>query len=213
MKVRSPALHFPNDNATIPAMPATFIGENPRLEAVYEDNGSVYSVIVTHPHSLMGGNMHNNVVMAAWDAALEKGFSTLRFNFRGVGRSGGSFDDGNGEVQDLVAALDYVKKPVIIIGYSFGAWIASKLMKKLDLPCIFVSPPTAMFDFPCRKNDKVWAITGEGDQFCNVPILEGLMDKSRITVMKHVDHFWFGFEPQLKSYLAEKLDLITSGSS
>ncbi len=194
-------------------MPSIFIGENPRLEAVCEDKGPGYGVIVTHPHSLMGGNMHNNVVMAAWDAALEKGFSVLRFNFRGVGRSGGSFDEGNGEVLDLATAMDYMKKPVIIIGYSFGAWVASKLMKNLDLPCIFISPPTAMFDFPSMIDTKLWTITGERDQFCNVLILEGLMDKSRITVMKQVDHFWFGFEDQLKMYLIEKMEMLTSGPS
>jgi uncharacterized protein len=194
-------------------MPNIFIGENPQLEAVYENKGSERCVVITHPHSLMGGNMHNNVVMAAWDAALQKGLSVLRFNFRGVGRSGGSFDEGNGEIHDIATAAEYVKQPVII-GYSFGSWVAAGYVKRLDnpLPCIFVSPPTGMFQFPSMKNDNVWAITGDQDQFCNIPMLEGLMDANRITVVKHADHFWFGDEEMLKTYLSEKLEQLISAS-
>ena len=192
-------------------MPALFIGDNPSLEAIFEDTGSDMCVIITHPHSLMGGNMHNNVVMAAWRASLGKGLSTVRFNFRGVGRSSGSFDDGNGEMNDLASVISYVHKPVIIIGYSFGAWVAARYVKHLDtpLPCIFISPPTGMFTFPDMKKDKVWTITGEADQFCSIPVLEGLLDEDRIKIMRNVDHFWFGDEEPLAPYLNEKLNLIT----
>lgn len=194
-------------------MPALFIGDNPRLEAVFEDKGSDMCVIITHPHSQMGGNMHNNVVMAAWKASLEKGLSTVRFNFRGVGRSSGSFDNGNGEMNDLASVISYVEKPVIIIGYSFGAWVAAQYMKHLDtpLPCIFISPPTGMFTFPDMKQDKVWTITGEADQFCSIPVLQGLLEKDRIKIVRYVDHFWFTGEEQLAPYLNEKLNLITQG--
>jgi len=194
-------------------MPALFIGDNPRLEAVFEDKGSDMCVIITHPHSQMGGNMHNNVVMAAWKASLEKGLSTVRFNFRGVGRSSGSFDNGNGEMNDLASVISYVQKPVIIIGYSFGSWVAANYIKRLDksLPCIFISPPTGMFTFPDMKQDKVWAITGEADQFCSIPVLQGLLEKDRLEIVRYVDHFWFTGEEQLASYLNEKLNLIIQG--
>ena len=194
-------------------MSALFIGDNPRLEAVFEDKGSDMCVIITHPHSQMGGNMHNNVVMAAWKASLEKGLSTVRFNFRGVGRSSGSFDNGNGEMNDLASVISYVEKPVIIIGYSFGAWVAAQYMKHLDtpLPCIFISPPTGMFTFPDMKQDKVWTITGEADQFCSIPVLQGLLEKDRLEIVRYVDHFWFTGEEQLASYLNEKLNLIIQG--
>ena len=170
-------------------------------------------VIITHPHSQMGGNMHNNVVMAAWKASLEKGLSTVRFNFRGVGRSSGSFDNGNGEMNDLASVISYVEKPVIIIGYSFGAWVAAQYMKHFDtpLPCIFISPPTGMFTFPDMKQDKVWTITGEADQFCSIPVLQGLLEKDRLEIVRYVDHFWFTGEEQLASYLNEKLNLIIQG--
>ena len=203
-------MHFAADDGKIDTMPSIFIGDNPGLEAVYEDRGSRHCVIITHPHSLMGGNMHNNVVMAAWDAALDNGYSALRFNFRGVGKSGGSFDDGNAEVQDIAQAVAFVNKPVIIIGYSFGAWVASRYVKHSALPCIFVSPPTAMFDFPSMRDYEAWAVIGESDQYCSLLILKGLLDKDRITVVKHVDHFWSGAEDRLESYLSEKLELLTS---
>ena len=194
-------------------MPALFIGDNPRLEAVFEDKGSDMCVIITHPHSQMGGNMHNNVVMAAWKASLEKGLSTVRFNFRGVGRSSGSFDNGNGEMNDLASVISYVEKPVIIIGYSFGAWVTAQYMKhhNTPLPCIFISPPTGMFTFPDMKQDKVWTITGEADQFCSIPVLQGLLEKDRIEIVRYVDHFWFTGEEQLAPYLNEKLNLIIQG--
>ena len=191
-------------------MPTIFIGENPRLEAVVEDMGSDKCVVITHPHSLMGGNMSNNVVMTAWRASLGKGLSSVRFNFRGVGRSDGSFDEGNGEMNDLASVIGFVQKPPIIIGYSFGAWVAARLMQRLEdpIPCIFISPPTAMFAFPPMKRHSVWAITGEADQFCSIRSLETILDKDRISIVKDVDHFWFGDEDRLVPYLKDKLELI-----
>jgi len=194
-------------------MAAITFGSNPRLEAVYEDNGSDTCVVITHPHSLMGGSMNNNVVMSAWRVCLAKGLSALRFNFRGVGRSGGTFDEGDGEMEDLASAIAHVNKPAIIIGYSFGAWVAERLMKRMDspLPCIFVSPPNAMFTFPSMRGDPVWVITGGQDQFSSAAGLEGLLDRERITVIPGADHFWFGDEGPLEAYLSDRLDLIAKG--
>jgi hypothetical protein len=196
-------------------MASITIGTNPRIEAEYEDKGSDVCAVLTHPHSLMGGTMHNNVVMAAWRVCLDRGLSTLRFNFRGVGRSTGSFDEGTGEMDDLSSVMDHVKTPVVIIGYSFGAWVAARLMKRsrTPSPCIYVSPPTAMFAFPSLKGDTAWAVTGSDDQFCSIELLHGLMDKDRITVVSGVDHFWFGDEGALEEYLHDRLDIITSVAS
>jgi uncharacterized protein len=195
-------------------MPKVFIGNNPRLEAMYEDKGTELCVVITHPHSLMGGNMSNNVVMAAWDSVLAKGTSVIRFNFRGVGRSSGSFDEGNGEINDIAAVVQFVNRPVVIFGYSFGAWVAARYMKRLDnsLPCIFISPPTGMFAFPSMKQDKVWAITGCQDQFCSIPVLENLVNTSRLTIVDNVDHFWFGDEEVLKTHLTTRWGELVSES-
>ena len=191
-------------------MSEIFIGDNPRIEAVYEETPSGICAIITHPHSQMGGNMHNNVVMAAWDTVLEKGFSALRFNFRGVGRSGGTFEDGIGEISDLAAAVEFVDCPVIIIGYSFGSWVAANFLKEVDLPCIFISPPTGMFPFPSLKSYNVWSIVGSSDQFCNQSALVEALDRKRITIIDGVDHFWSGMEDKLQPYLEKKLELIRS---
>lgn len=194
-------------------MPALFIGDNPRIEAVHEDRGSDVCAVITHPHSLMGGNMNNNVVMAAWRVCLARNLSAIRFNFRGVGRSGGVFDEGDGEMDDLATVIAHAAGPVVIIGYSFGAWVAMRLMKRLDrpLPCIFVSPPNAMFAFPSMRQEPVWVVTGGADQFCSIPGLEGLVDKARITVVQGADHFWFGHERPLEEYLDERLGLLLGG--
>ena len=191
-------------------MSEIFIGDNPKIEAVYEETPSGICAIITHPHSQMGGNMHNNVVMSAWDTVLEKGFSALRFNFRGVGKSSGTFEDGIGEISDLAAAVEFVDCPVIIIGYSFGAWVAANFLKEVDLPCIFISPPTGMFSFPSMKDYSVWSIVGGSDQYCNQSALVDVLDRERITIVDGVDHFWFGMEHKLQPYLDKKLELIRS---
>ena len=84
--------------------------------------------LVCHPHPVFGGTMHNKVVYRAAKAALSLGFATLRFNFRGAGNSVGTFTGGDGERQDVRAALDYLTArfaalPVCLIGFSFGAWV------------------------------------------------------------------------------------------
>lgn len=191
-------------------MPLVYIGSNPRLEAVHEDMPSSMCAIITHPHSLMGGNMSNNVVMAAWDTAIENGCSALRFNFRGVGLSDGKFDNGIGEAADLAAAVNFVGRPAFIIGYSFGAWVASRFLQKMDVPCIFISPPTAMFPFSDLKKFNVWSVVGSRDQFCNQPSLLNVLSEERITLINGVDHFWFGDEDLLSLYLENKIELIRS---
>ncbi len=191
-------------------MSQIFIGENPRLEAVFEETTSGMCAVITHPHSLMGGDMNNNVVMAAWDTVVSLGCSALRFNFRGVGRSSGTFEYGNGEVADIAAAVNYVDCPVILIGYSFGAWVAARYLQDVNVPAILISPPNSMFEFPSLKGLNVWSVVGSDDQFCNIHGLDEVMEKERIIVMDGIDHFWFGGEGQLKGYLQKKIELIRS---
>jgi hypothetical protein len=90
------------------------------------------AAVVCHPHPLYGGTMHNKVVFRAAKAALQAGLPTLRFNFRGVGRSSGSFSEGVGEGEDVTAALDYLSArfpavPVCLIGFSFGASVGLRV--------------------------------------------------------------------------------------
>ena len=91
-----------------------------------------FAAVVCHPHPLHGGTMHNKVVFQAAKAALQEGLPTLRFNFRGVGKSTGSFGDGIGEREDVTAALDYLGTrfpaiPVCLLGFSFGASVGLRV--------------------------------------------------------------------------------------
>lgn len=85
--------------------------------------------VICHPHPLYGGTMNSKVVVTASHAFLGLGIPSLRFNFRGVGRSSGKYDNGIGEQEDVTAAIDYMAERgerIIIVGHSFGAWMGMK---------------------------------------------------------------------------------------
>ena len=104
-----------------------------QLEGVFhvlEGEGQWPAAVICHPHPLGGGTMHNGVVTAIARALVSRGILALRFNFRGVGRSGGLHDGGRGEQADVAGAMDWLlAQPevdpwrVSLVGYSFGAWI------------------------------------------------------------------------------------------
>lgn len=108
------------------------------LEGRLREGEGTKGVIVCHPHPLYGGSMHNNVVDALEEGFSTSGFTTLCFNFRGVGTSGGDYDEGLGEVDDLVEAAAYVRgtlqedAALVLAGYSFGAWIAAMAAARID---------------------------------------------------------------------------------
>lgn len=140
-----------------------FNGPAGRLEGRYSGTADDTSPIalVLHPHPQYGGTMNNKVVYNIYQAFVQRGFSVLRFNFRGVGRSQGIYDGGTGELSDAAAALDWLQsfnanaRACWIAGYSFGAWISMQLlMRRPEISgFISISPPANMFDFtflaPC----------------------------------------------------------------
>ena len=96
------------------------------------DGSPRMAAVVCHPHPLYGGTMHTKAVFRIAQALVDLGFPTLRFNFRGVGRSTGSYDHGRGEREDVHAALDYLAGafpgvPLALGGFSFGSWVALPL--------------------------------------------------------------------------------------
>ncbi len=148
-------------------MPEVMInGPEGRLEARYHHAEDPYAPIalVLHPHPQHGGTMNNKLVYTVFHIFRERGFSVLRFNFRGVGRSQGRFDNGLGELSDAAAALDWMQtinpnaKYCWISGFSFGAWIAMQvLMRRPEIHSfIAVAPPANMYDFtflaPCPSS-------------------------------------------------------------
>src|SRR6266446_3729921 len=123
--------------------------------------------LVLHPHPQHGGTMNNKVVYTLYQCFVRRGFSTLRFNFRGVGRSQGSFDRGEGELSDAASALDWLQtynpnaQFCWIAGFSFGAWIGMQLlMRRPEIESfIAVAPPANIYDFtflaPCPSSGLV----------------------------------------------------------
>jgi len=140
-----------------------FSGPEGRIEGRYHHNETKGApiVVILHPHPLYGGTMNNKIAYNLFHAFVRAGFSTLRFNFRGVGKSQGKFDDGIGELADAATALDWIQQQNMdastcwIAGFSFGAWIGMQLlMRRPEIDgFISVSPPANLYDFaflsPC----------------------------------------------------------------
>jgi alpha/beta superfamily hydrolase len=161
-------------------MPEVIIsGPAGRLEGRYSHSkrsGAPLAVLL-HPHPEQGGTMNNKVVFTLYQVFVKHGFSTLRFNFRGVGRSQGSFDRGEGELSDAAAALDWLQtynpeaQSCWVSGFSFGAWIAMQLlMRRPEIGSfITVAPPVHHQDFsflaPCPSSGLIL----QGDQDELVP--------------------------------------------
>ncbi|MEM8786383.1 MAG: alpha/beta hydrolase, partial [Pseudomonadota bacterium] len=134
-----------------------FNGPSGRLEGRYQQGqgGNAPVAIVLHPHPQFGGNMNNRVVYDVFYAFQRRGFAVLRFNFRGVGRSQGEFDQGIGELSDAASALDWLQSMhpnaahCWIAGFSFGAWIGMQLLMRRPEIAGFISiaPPANMYDF------------------------------------------------------------------
>lgn len=176
------------------------------------------AVLVTHPHPLYGGEMNNNVVEAVIDAYGKRGFTTLRFNFRGVGRSEGSHDNGEGEQEDVGAGLALLnslgKKRIDLAGYSFGAWVNARGVEKFHLAhrLVMVSPPVGFVDFGFLKQSaKIrLVIAGSDDEIAPPRLIETLISgwnpEAVFRVLGGADHFYSGKTGDLKSIIGEFLD-------
>ena len=190
----------------------TFPCKNLILEGLFYSAGSK-GVVVTHPHPLYGGNMVNTVVETVVLAFQECGFSTLRFNFRGVGSSQGSYGNGKGEAEDVHEALKYLAQNGVeglyLAGYSFGAWVNAQLSPQEigDAPVVMVSPPVAFMQFKNRQpipNLKL-VITGSHDEIAPEQMVrEQLVDwnpLAHLEIISGADHFYSGCLPNLADTL------------
>jgi len=114
----------------------SFLSESYQLEGLLDKSSIDNGVVITHPHPLYGGDMNNFIVDLIVRAYQKKGFTTLRFNFRGTGKSQGNYDDGTGEQEDVRAAIATLSKMDIkkidLAGYSFGAWVNALAIGKSD---------------------------------------------------------------------------------
>ncbi len=171
-------------------------------------------VVITHPHPRFGGSMDNNVVWTAERAFHSKGFATLCFNFRGVGRSTGGYGGGEAEVADVAAALDFLKTrspgPHYLVGYSFGAYVSGQaLLNGLAAQgAVFIAPPIAFMDLswlPGVPGLKL-VVAGDRDDICPVADLLvrwGAGAGPEIVVIAGADHFFGGREDKLFQVLRD----------
>ena len=166
-----------------------FTGPEGRLEGRYHQSKEEHAPIalILHPHPQYGGTMNHKVVFSLFHGFVNRGFSVLRFNTRGVGRSQGRFDNGMGELSDAAAALDWLQsmnadaKSCWIAGYSFGAWIGMQLlMRRPEIEgFISVAPPANLYDFsflaPCPSSGLI--IHGDKDAVVPAKDVTGLVEK------------------------------------
>ena len=152
-----------------------FTGPAGRIEGRYHQGAEKQApiAIILHPHPQFGGTMNNPIVHALHYMFLERGFSILRFNFRGVGRSQGLFENGAGELADSAAALDWMQgfnkeaRSCWIAGVSFGAWISMQLlMRRPEIDGFMsIAPLAKHYDFsflaPCPTSGLF--VTAEND--------------------------------------------------
>jgi alpha/beta superfamily hydrolase len=183
-----------------------FEADGLKIEGVMADSSDEKGVVISHPHPLYGGTMHNNVVKAVAHAYQEENWSTLRFNFRGVEKSEGDFDNGVGEQEDIRGALQTLgKKSMDLAGYSFGAWVNAVGLAKFEEAqrLILVSPPVSVIDFGfLTYSPKIrLVICGSRDEIAEYKKVEKMLpkwnDKALFRVIQGADHFYSGYEEEL----------------
>lgn len=198
-------------------------GKAGRLEALYREMQDPAAVaVVCHPLPTGGGTLHNKVVFRAARGLENANVATLRFNFRGVGASGGAFDGGEGEQEDFLAALSWLRKkhpdrPLLAGGFSFGAWVASRAACEVeDVRALFlIGTPVNKYDFGylnhCEK--PMLFLHGTQDEHGDVAKLENLIQTVRnaeSVIVTGADHFFTkqieAVEETLRSWAEELIE-------
>lgn len=179
-----------------------------------------YASVVCHPHPLFGGTLHNKVVFHAMKALNGFGFPVLRFNFRGTGLSQGEHDHGNGELDDVRAALDWIDQefhwPLVFAGFSFGAAVGLraacpdervKAAIGLGLPVSPIGDRTYDFSFLQSCVQPKLFVSGDRDQFGTPSQLEQLVaaipDPKKLVLIAGGDHFFEGRLRELRAAIEQ----------
>ena len=203
-----------------------FTGPDGRLVGKYKKGQSLNPpvALLLHPHPLYGGTMNNPIVMELYNIFDSLGFSTFRFNFRGVGKSEGKFDNGLGELADAAAALDWVQRQnpntnqCWVSGFSFGAVICMQLlMRRPEITrFISVSPQPNLYDFnflaPCPASGLI--VHGKKDEIAPLDDVQKLAQKlqaqKNITInyeeVSGANHFYDNEIPKLKKIIENYIE-------
>ena len=201
-----------------------------RLEAKYYKNPKFGSpvAIVLHPHPQYGGTMNNKIVQLMYNVFLENNFSVIKINFRGVGKSEGVFDNGQGELSDAAAALDWIERENLdysqcwVSGFSFGALICMQLiMRRPEVnDFIAVSPQPNVYDFsflaPCPTSGQV--VFSENDELVTRESIDELDKRIKsqkgvevlFSAIKNANHFFKNKESDLKNVVKNYIDQKTA---
>ena len=207
-------------------------GPSGRLEGKYYKNPKFGSpiAIVLHPHPQYGGTMNNKIVQLMFNIFLNNGFSVIKFNFRGVGKSEGIFDNGQGELSDAAAALDWIERENMdysqcwVSGFSFGALICMQLiMRRPEVNnFIAISPQPNVYDFsflaPRPTSGQV--VYSDNDELVTKESINELDNRIKsqkgveviFSKIKGANHFFKDKEKELRAeiekYIKEKTALI-----
>src|SRR2546426_886126 len=168
-------------------------------------------IVICHPHPLYGGDMDNPVVVRVVEVCAEFGFATLRFNFRGVGRSTGIHGGGRDEQRDIEAAVTHLREatgagvPLALAGYSFGATVAAQVVARQEADAVvtglaLIAPPVAVmgnapFLALAAIDVPLLIVAGSRDEYCPRDALEALRGRlphAAVTVIDGANHFFFG---------------------
>jgi len=204
-------------------------GRSVELEALHrepKDAPARAAAVLCHPHPLYGGTMDNRVIYRAGKGALAAGLAALRFNFRGVGASTGFYDDGVGEQDDVISAIDWLKRqypklPLALIGFSFGAWVGLQVAARdsriqatvgLGLPLGSLN-----FDFLAGYSKPSLYLIGTQDEHCpkeKIALLARcLPPSSTVGLIEGADHFFGHGLEQMQTMITDffiRLDLKRS---
>jgi alpha/beta superfamily hydrolase len=198
----------------------TLPGPAGQIEALLDtpvDGQARGTAVIAHPHPLFGGTMQNKVVQTLARAFVQCGWQAVRFNFRGVGASAGTYDEGRGESQDMLAVIERLapQGPLALAGFSFGAFVTSQVCQTLNpgrSPEKLVLVGTAasrisVAPIAPELHDKTLVLHGEQD---DTVALSSVMDWARpqslpVVVIPGVEHFFHGQLPLLKSLVVRHL--------
>ena len=171
--------------------------------------------VLCHPHPQHGGTMDNKVVITLARAFVQLGYRAVRFNFRGVGGSAGSWDEGRGEIDDALAVIAQQRAahpglPLALAGFSFGGFVAAQAADRLAAAepvqrLVLVGPATSRFTMPARVAPDTVVIHGEAD---DVVPLSATLDWARpqvlpVIVLPGVGHFFHGQLTLLKNQVVQ----------
>ena len=194
-----------------------FTGPAGRLEGRYhpakQKNAPI--AMVLHPHPQFHGTMNHQIIYQCYYAFAHRGFSVLRFNFRGVGRSQGSFDHGTGELSDAASALDWAQtinpeaRACWVAGFSFGAWIGMQLlMRRPEVEgFISIAPPANLYDFsflaPCPSSGLM--VNGVKDRVVPSASVAELSVKTKVQKGVKIEH---AIVPDANHFFQDKIEAL-----